>query len=160
MRSLTELDFEALENSLSGDLLRHELMSKHTSYQIGGPAYLYALPKDRADLEILIEFSRENDIPRFNMGGGSNILVHDKGIKAMVIDLRAGFSSMSVAGTSVMAQSGVSLAKFVSTCRKNNLAGVEKLAGIPGLLGGALYMNAGAFGSEISQKLKSLSLLL
>ncbi|MCH8928988.1 MAG: UDP-N-acetylmuramate dehydrogenase [Candidatus Marinimicrobia bacterium] len=160
MQPLTDLDFEALENSISGELKRNELMSKHTTYQIGGPAYLYALPKNRNDLEILIEFSRENEIPRFNMGGGSNILVHDKGIKAMVIDLKAGFSSIEVLGTTVTAQSGISLAKFVSTCRKNNLAGVEKLAGIPGSLGGALFMNAGAFGSEISQKLKSLTLLL
>jgi len=160
MRLLTEEDIRKLRKSLRGELRLNEPMSEHTTYRIGGPAELYVFPEDKHDLETLISFSAEHGINRFHMGGGSNILVHDKGYKGMVIDLKEGFNKIEVDGVKVTAQSGVSLAKFVSTCRKNNLAGVEKLAGIPGSLGGALYMNAGAFGSEISLKLKSITLLL
>ena len=149
-----------LENSVEGELKYNTPMSEHTTYNIGGPAYIYALPVNKNDVKTLMEFAHEHSLPHFNLGGGSNILVHDKGYKGLIIDLKAGFTTIKVEGHIVRAQSGVSLAKFVSTCRKHNLAGVEKLAGIPGSLGGALFMNAGAFGSEISQKLKSLTLLL
>ena len=160
MPLLTEEHIQKLKKSLRGELRLNEPMSEHTTYRIGGPAEFYALPTDKQDLEALMSFSVEHGINRFHLGGGSNILVHDKGFKGMVIDLKEGFNKIEVDGVKVTAQSGVSLAKFVSTCRKNNLAGVEKLAGIPGSLGGALFMNAGAFGSEISLKLKSITLLL
>lgn len=160
MQLVNQQDLRSLENSVKGELKFNTPMSEHTTYNIGGPAYIYALPVDKEDVKTLMEFAREQQLPHFNLGGGSNILVHDKGYRGLIIDLKTGFSSINVKGNIVKAESGVSLAKFVATCRKHNLAGVEKLAGIPGSLGGALFMNAGAFGSEISQKLKSLTLLL
>ncbi|MCH7819419.1 MAG: UDP-N-acetylmuramate dehydrogenase [Candidatus Marinimicrobia bacterium] len=160
MQLVNQQDLRNLENSVKGELKFNTPMSEHTTYNIGGPAYIYALPVDKEDVKTLMEFAREQQLPHFNLGGGSNILVHDKGYRGLIIDLKTGFSSIEVKGNIVKAESGVSLAKFVATCRKHNLAGVEKLAGIPGSLGGALFMNAGAFGSEISQKLKSLTLLL
>ncbi|MCH8303813.1 MAG: UDP-N-acetylmuramate dehydrogenase [Candidatus Marinimicrobia bacterium] len=160
MQLVNDQELRELENSVKGELIYNTPMSEHTTYNIGGPAYIYALPADKDDVKTLMEFASEHQLPHFNLGGGSNILVHDKGYQGLIIDLKRGFNSIEVEGNIVKAQSGVSLARFVSTCRKHNLAGVEKLAGIPGSLGGALFMNAGAFGSEISQRLKSLSLLL
>lgn len=148
-----------LKKMVSGTFLANEPMSKHTSYGIGGPAKAYITPKDRDDLSTILAFAYEHQIPVYFVGSGSNLLVSDDGIDGLVITLGKSFTHLSISGTLVEAESGVMLGKMVKECTKRNLTGLESLIGVPGTLGGALVMNAGAFGGEISNFLNSIDVM-
>jgi len=139
--------------------LKNEAMSKHTSYGIGGPAKAYVKPKDEVDLSNILKFASKHKISTFFVGSGSNILVSDDGIDGIVITLGNSLKKLIIEGTSVYCQSGVMLGKFVKECISRSLSGVESLIGVPGTVGGALIMNAGAFGSEISNYLKKVTVM-
>ena len=148
-----------LSDVTQGSLLKNEAMSKHTSYGIGGPAKAYVKPKDEVDLANILKFASKHKISTFFVGSGSNILVSDDGIDGIVITLGKSLKKLIIKGTSVYCQSGVMLGKFVKECISRNLSGVESLIGVPGTVGGAIIMNAGAFGSEISNYLKKVKVM-
>jgi len=129
-----------------GVLLHDELMKKHTSWRVGGPADQFYTPEDLDDLEAFLKTLPENEDITF-IGLGSNLLVRDKGIRGTVISLKGKMSDIEALEDSrLRVGAGTSCAKLARYCHRNNLIGGEFFAGIPGLLGGALAMNAGAFG--------------
>ena len=148
-----------LSDVTQGSLLINEAMAKHTSYGIGGPAKAYVKPKDEVDLANILKFASKHKISTFFIGSGSNILVSDDGVDGIVITLGKSLKKLIIKGTSVYCQSGVMLGKFVKECISRNLSGVESLIGVPGTVGGAIIMNAGAFGSEISNYLKKVTVM-
>ena len=151
--------FKNIENFIRGKVLFDEPMSKHTSYGIGGPAKAYITPSDKEDLKSILKYSMENNLPAFFVGSGSNLLVSDEGIDGLVITLGRSFNNLEINNNKVFAQTGVMFGKMVKECIKRNLSGVESLVGVPGTLGGALIMNAGAFGGEISNYLMNVTVI-
>jgi len=150
---------EELEKMVSGTCLLNEPMSRHTSYGIGGPAGAYITPRDRGDLRRILHFADEQNIPIFFIGSGSNLLVADEGINGIVITLIKSFNKLEIKGCHIYAETGVMLGHMVKHCIKQKLTGLETMVGVPGTLGGALMMNAGAFGSEISNCLKNVDVM-
>ena len=135
---------------------RDEPMSRHTSWHVGGPADVYFSPRDRADLLAFLE-SLPVDTPLFWLGLGSNLLVRDGGIRGVVIDTQTGLTRLErVNDTVVTCEAGVPCARLARQCIKWGLGPAEFLAGIPGTLGGALAMNAGAFGGETWPRVRSV----
>ncbi len=135
-----------------------EPMSLHTSFKIGGNADLFVSPTNKAILCEIIGFLKENKIPYFILGKGSNLLVSDKGIEGVVISLLS-LNDITVNDCIVKADAGASLASVCKACLENSLTGLEFAYGIPGTVGGALYMNAGAYGGEMSQVVTSAEVL-
>jgi len=150
---------EELEKMVNGTCLLNEPMSRHTSYGIGGPAGAYITPRDRDDLRRILHFADEQNIPVFFIGSGSNLLVADEGINGIVITLIKSFNKLEIKGSHIYAETGVMLGHMVKHCIKQKLTGLETMVGVPGTLGGALMMNAGAFGSEISNCLKNVDVM-
>jgi UDP-N-acetylmuramate dehydrogenase len=145
--------------SLRGELLINEPMSKHTSWRVGGPADRLYTPADEQDLANFVATLPTNE-PLFWLGLGSNLLVRDGGIRGTVVSLQGSMAEMCVLdGNRVYAGAGVSCGKLARFCGKQNLVGAEFLAGIPGLLGGALAMNAGAYGGETWALVESVNTL-
>ncbi len=135
------------ENAI--DYRLDEPLSNHTTFKIGGNAKYFLEPKSKTDLEKTVVFFKENNIPYFVLGKGSNLLVSDKGINGVVISTEK-LKGSSFAGEYVTVCAGESLASFCRLCRDNGLSGLEFAYGIPGSVGGAVYMNAGAYGGQIS----------
>jgi len=123
-------------------------MSRHTSFRIGGPADLLAFPADGGDLRRLLRAM--DGLPYIIIGNGSNLLVSDKGVRGAVVCLSTGFRRLERRGQMVAAGSGHSLPGLVDKCRELGLSGLEWAIGIPGSLGGALVMNAGAYGGQMA----------
>jgi len=139
----------ALDRSrLRGDWVSNEPMARHTSWRVGGPADIYYKPADIDDLaELLAQWP--DDEPLFWLGLGSNLLVRDGGIRGMVIATSGMLNGLERReGNVVRVEAGVACAKVARFCGREGLVGSEFLAGIPGTMGGALAMNAGAFGGE------------
>jgi UDP-N-acetylmuramate dehydrogenase len=135
---------------------RDEPMSRHTSWHVGGPADVFFEPRDRADLLAFLG-SLPEGTPLFWLGLGSNLLVRDGGIRGVVIDTAAGLTRLErVSDTTLTSEAGVPCARLARQCIKWGLGPAEFLAGIPGVLGGALAMNAGAFGGEIWPRVRSV----
>lgn len=128
-----------------------EPMSRHTTFKIGGPADLLVEPSDTNQIKALIKLFKQLSIPYIIIGNGSNILVGDKGIRGAVIKLGNQFAKITADEITVTAYAGAKLSKIASVAYKNALTGMEFAAGIPGSFGGALYMNAGAYGGEMKQ---------
>ncbi len=141
---------EELTNLLSGEIRRSEPMSKHTSWRVGGPADIFALPKDIKDVVVLLQYASERDIPYTIIGNGSNLLVRDGGIRGLVIKIAANMAKVEFEGCKVKAMAGVALPRLAQLFLEHQLAGMEFAAGIPAALGGAVVMNAGAHGGQIS----------
>lgn len=142
-----------------GTFLENEPMSKHTTYGIGGPVTAFLYPVDENDLETILKFAHSQRFPVYVIGSGSNLLVSNHGFDGIVISLRKTFKELRIPDRNVYVQSGVIMSKFVKECAKHNLTGMENLMGIPGTLGGALVMNAGAYGEEISNHLIHLDIM-
>ena len=150
---------ETLNTMTKGSFLKDEAMAKHTSYRIGGPANAYITPRDKDDLSQILQFANQHGIATYFVGSGSNLLVADEGIDGLVITLGKSLKRLEITGATVFAESGVMLGKMVKECISRNLSGVESMIGVPGTLGGALVMNAGAFGGEISNYLKHVTVM-
>ena len=133
----------------------NEPMANHTSFKIGGAADLFVQPKSVDELQTLLRFSKQEDIPAFILGKGSNLLVSDKGIEGMVIST-SGLNAIRLVGDNcIYAEAGASLTALCLFAKEQGLSGLEFAYGIPGSVGGALYMNAGAYGGEMSQVVTS-----
>lgn len=143
--------------TLRGSLLLNEPMSRHTSWKIGGPAEQMYTPADINDLALFLSGLPESE-PVMFIGLGSNLLVRDGGIEGAVISFKGSMANIDLQPDNrVSAGAGVSCAKLSRFCHRNNLLGAEFFAGIPGLLGGALAMNAGAFGGETWSVVEAVS---
>lgn len=131
-------------------VLENEPMSKHTSFRVGGPARYYVKAESIADLHEALALARRGNMPHFILGNGTNVLVSDEGYAGVIITLAGEFSAIdSPDGRTYRVGAGCPLGKFARATLKQGLSGIHKLAGIPGTLGGAIYMNAGAYGQEI-----------
>lgn len=135
---------------IKGSIKVGEPLLRHTSFKIGGPAALWVEPKDIAELKKIIKFSRKNRIRTFVVGGGTNVLASDKGFKGMVLHLGSPFfKNITMRGTTVSVGAGYSVPALVRLCCDKGLSGLESLIGIPGTVGGAVYMNAGGWYSPL-----------
>ena len=140
-------------------LLLAEPMTKHTSFHIGGPAELMAQPQSEAELQSLLLKAAEAAVPVTLVGNGSNLLVRDKGIRGLVIKLGSMLRDIKVSGNVLTFGSGVSLAQASRKAAELGLSGMEFAVGIPGSIGGAVYMNAGAYDGEMSKVVKSVRVM-
>ena len=150
---MIETIMNEINNETASLCLMNESLKKHTTYGIGGPADLMIFPKSKQDLIKVIEIINENKIQLTILGSGSNVLVSDNGIRGAVISLKNSLKQIEVDNNILYAECGTMLGKIVKHAVKNNLIGLENLNGVPGTLGGALIMNAGAWGGEISENL-------
>ena len=150
---MIETVMNEINNETASLCLMNESLKKHTTYGIGGPADLMIFPKSKQDLIKVIEIINENKIQLTILGSGSNVLVSDNGIRGAVISLKNSLKQIEVDDNILYAECGTMLGKIVKHAVKNNLIGLENLNGVPGTLGGALIMNAGAWGGEISENL-------
>jgi len=150
---MIETIMNEINNETASLCLMNESLKKHTTYGIGGPADLMIFPKSKQDLIKVIEIINDNKIQLTILGSGSNVLVSDNGIRGAVISLKNSLKKIEVDNNILYAECGTMLGKIVKHTVKNNLIGLENLNGVPGTLGGALIMNAGAWGGEISENL-------
>lgn len=155
-----EFIYKQLLNILEEDSIKvDEPMKKHISFKVGGPADFLVKPKTEEELSQVIKFAKKENIHFIVIGNGSNLLVKDGGIRGMVIELSDNFNNYEIEGNIIKAQSGALLAVLGRNALKNSLTGFEFASGIPGTLGGALAMNAGAYGGEMKQVVKSVRLM-
>ena len=146
---------EKFWNLLGKDrVLVDEPMKRHTTFRIGGPADFFLLPSTVDEVRGILEICREEELPYFILGNGSNLLVSDKGYRGVIIQLYRNFSNISVEGNEICASSGALLSQIAAAARNASLTGFEFSGGIPGTLGGAVFMNAGAYGGELKDVLK------
>lgn len=139
-------------------LRRNEPLAKRTTLRVGGPAELYIEPADESELAKVLRFCREHDVSFFLLGRGSNLLIRDGGIRGVVIHLGApAFSHIEVEGEQLRCGAGAKLKDIALTAKRHGIGGLEFLEGIPGNLGGALRMNAGAMNGwtfEVVERLR------
>lgn len=150
------MDFNLIFNTLTEKipgikLLRDEDMRAHSSFRIGGPARLFVEVESEKQLAAVVAALRELGTAYVVIGRGTNLLVRDEGIDAVVLHMGESFSRIDVIGDTVHAEAGASLAAIASAALQHGLTGMEFAHGIPGSLGGALLMNAGAYGGEMSE---------
>ncbi len=134
----------------------NEPMAAHVSFRVGGPADYFLTPSDQEGLNEVFSLCRKENLPFFVLGNGSNLLVSDKGYRGVVIQLCRNCQRIETQGNEIRVQAGASLARTAAAARDAGLTGLEFAAGIPGTVGGAVYMNAGAYGGEISRVLHSV----
>lgn len=142
---------------VSENVLFDEPMKLHTSFKIGGNADVFISASDIDEIKAAVSLCKKDGVPYMIMGNGTNMLVGDGGIRGAVIQLRGGLQEYSVDGERVTAQSGILMSKLASVLMREGLSGFEALSGIPGTLGGGIYMNAGAYGSEIKDVVKEVT---
>ncbi|RKD30114.1 UDP-N-acetylenolpyruvoylglucosamine reductase [Thermohalobacter berrensis] len=155
------LEKEVVYNNLKGKIIEgtillDEPMKDHTSFKIGGPVDIMVLPKNIDEISNTVKFCKENNINFYIIGNGSNLLVSDKGIRGLVIKISENFSDIKVEGNRIIAQAGILLSKLSKVALRNSLKGLEFASGIPGSLGGAITMNAGAYGGEMKDVVKKV----
>lgn len=135
-----------------GCLVQHDVpMSMLTTFRVGGPADFVITPNSIANVQEICRFANANSIKPIIIGNGSNLLVSDSGINGIVLKMTGPMNKISVDSNVITAQSGATLSKLCCVALENSLSGLEFAYGIPGSVGGAVYMNAGAYGGEISQ---------
>ena len=154
-----KMDYNKIENKFcaclgSDNVYRNEPMRKHTTFRIGGPADFYLCPHSAKEIQKTVAICREEELPYFILGNGSNLLVSDQGYRGVVIQLWKNVSDILVEGCRIRAKAGASLAKIAGEALEEGLTGMEFAAGIPGTLGGAVVMNAGAYGGEMKDILQ------
>ena len=140
-------------------ILMEESMSKHTSFKIGGDADVFAIPANENELVDLIRFLREKNIIYYIVGKGTNLLISDKGLSGCVVNIFEEMSKITVVGNKILAQAGALMVQVADEACNYNLSGFEPLCGIPGTVGGAIAMNAGAYDCSISDFLISVDVI-
>ncbi len=154
------MKFEQLNCFLENDqILLNAQMKDHTSFKIGGPVSCIVLPKCVEDISNTIKFCKEENIVYHFMGNGSNILVDDDGVEGLIIKISDSFSNVEIDEDLIIAEAGVLLSKLSKIVLRNSLQGFEFASGIPGTLGGAIFMNAGAYGGEMKDVVEWVDVL-
>ena len=141
------------------NVLTDELMSRHTTFRIGGPADFFVTPEKKEQIGQIIELCRGRNIPYYIVGNGSNLLVGDRGYRGVIIQVFKKMNQIRAEGEKIYAQAGALLSKVAAAALEASLTGLEFASGIPGTLGGALRMNAGAYGREMKQVTESAQVL-
>ena len=136
------------------NVLQDEPMSGHTTFRIGGPADFFVTPSKAEEIRRIIELCRAEKVPYYVVGNRSNLLVGDKGYRGVIIQIYKNMNRISVAGEEISVQAGALLSKVAAAACEAELEGMEFASGIPGTMGGAVRMNAGAYGGEMKQVLK------
>lgn len=151
---------EQLKKVLEGDqVLTGEPMSRHTTFRIGGPADIFVIPKTIEDISHVCAIAKKQEIPLFVLGNGSNLLVADQGMDGIVLQIYKNFSGVSADGNELAIKAGTLLSTAAKAAQAEELTGFEFAGGIPGTFGGAVVMNAGAYGGEMVQVLKEVTVL-
>ncbi len=140
-------------------LIKDEPMSRHTTFRVGGSCDLMLMARCGCEIARALDAAREMSIPACVIGNGSNLLVRDGGIEGLVVQIGAHMSDISIDGTRVSVQAGCLMSRLSGECARMGLSGFEALGGIPGTVGGAVAMNAGAYGSEMKDVLVSATVL-
>lgn len=158
------MDNHRIENKFcnclgSDNVKQQEPMSRHTTFRIGGPADFYLCPHSTNEVQEIVEICKEEKLPYFVLGNGSNLLVSDKGYRGVVIQLWKNFSDITVKDCCIQAKAGALLSKVAAEALEAGLTGMEFASGIPGTIGGAAFMNAGAYGGEMKDIIKSAKVL-
>jgi UDP-N-acetylmuramate dehydrogenase len=144
---------------IEGRVLFDAPMRQFTSIKVGGPADSLFFPKDVDELRKLVRYARRKSIPFFILGKGTNLVVRDKGVRGWVISLTQGMKKIQLNGEVVEAEGGLPLQRLVQFTIQKGLTGLEPFFGIPGTVGGGLAMNAGAWGAELKDVLRSITLM-
>ena len=157
---MKESTISTLKSILSeSDIKLNESMSKHTSFKVGGPADVFITPHTDEQIIDCIKVLRAEKEKYFIMGNGTNLLVSDKGYRGCVIQLYQNYNDISVFGSNITAKAGALVVRIANEACRNNLSGLEFACGIPGTLGGAVTMNAGAYGAEIVKVVRIVRML-
>ncbi len=143
----------------SENVLRDEPMSRHTSFRIGGPADFFVMPDERS-LPAVVDYCRKNEVPCLVIGNGSNLLCGDRGVEGVVVEIGKRMSAIEVDDTRVIARAGALLSAIATAAVQEGLTGFEFAAGIPGSIGGAAVMNAGAYDGEMKDILTDITVLM
>ncbi|MFY9119969.1 MAG: UDP-N-acetylmuramate dehydrogenase [Syntrophomonadaceae bacterium] len=152
--------YNPIMNIISEERLRwQEPLSLHTSFKVGGPADVMVFPQSIAEIQQLVRVCRQERIPFIVLGLGSNVLFPDRGFRGVVIKLGQALKGWHISGNEIIAEAGIRLAYLSKKAAANSLSGLEFAEGIPGSVGGAVIMNAGAYNGEMSQILSSVSAL-
>lgn len=147
------------ENKSFGKILYNEEMKNHTTFKIGGPVDVMIIPTNEEEIIDCIKFLREKDIDFLIMGNGSNLLIRDGGIRGVVVKIAKGFSNIEVEGNNMYCQAGALLSTVSNVALDHSLENFEFASGIPGTIGGAITMNAGAYGGEMKDVVKKVRVL-
>lgn len=141
-------------------VLLMEPMNRHTTFRVGGPADIFVIPAVISELEGMIRWCSEHAVPYYIMGNGSNLLVGDEGVRGVVIQLGEAFSGIEIGeDATIWVQAGCLLGKAANAAAEHSLTGMEFASGIPGTIGGAVMMNAGAYGGEMKDIIDCVTLL-
>jgi UDP-N-acetylmuramate dehydrogenase len=140
---------DELAQSFRGLVLKDEPLKNHTYFKIGGPASIFAVPEDTEDLKTVLKLIKKYEIDYYIIGNGTNLLVSDDGFKGIIIKIGEKFNKLSREGNKVTAGAGLLLSTLAKYFAKEGLGGFEFAGGIPGCLGGAIPINAGAYGGEM-----------
>ena len=152
--------YDKLNNVIEKDsILTNELMSRHTTFRVGGPADFFVTPKTKEDVRDVIRVCKEVGMPYYIIGNGSNLLVSDAGYRGVIIQIYKEMNEVKVEGDLVKAQAGALLSGIAAKALGAELTGFEFASGIPGTIGGACVMNAGAYGGEMKDVLESVTVL-
>ncbi len=144
--------------NIEGAVRVDEPMHRHTTFEVGGPAELYVKPRSVADVQTVVRAARQAQIPYFVLGGGSNILVSDRGVNGLILDAR-GFNRTYHEGTKFVAQAGLPISDAAERAADLGLGGIHFLYSMPGSVGGAVWMNARCYGSSIADVLEQVQLV-
>lgn len=158
-RKRTELVWHMRQIVGEDNVLADEPMSEHTTFEIGGPADLFVIPESTEEVREVIALCREEEVPYFVLGNGSDLLVSDEGYRGVIVGLADGFTNVSIDGTEMTCQAGVSLREASEMACELGLTGLEFACGIPGTIGGACFMNAGAYDGCMADVLKSVRVI-
>lgn len=142
-----------------GEVLYDEPMKNHTTFKIGGPCDVLIMPNTTEQILNILNLVKENDLAYMVIGNGSNLLVSDQGIRKVIIKLHKNFSKITLDGNKITSQAGATLNEIADFALENKLRGFEFASGIPGDLGGAVTMNAGAYGGEMKDVLESVKVI-
>lgn len=145
--------------SLGCQVRENEPLAAYTSFKIGGAADFLVTVKNRDTAAAVLRFCAQEKLPLFILGNGSNLLVSDRGVEGVVMRLDCGKEGLSVQGTQIKAQAAVPLSRLCRFACERGLSGLEFAYGIPGTVGGGTYMNAGAYGGQLSDVIKSVTVL-
>lgn len=147
-----------IKKIITEDKIRlNEPMKLHTSFRIGGPADILLLPTEVSEIRNVVIFCRKHDVPLYVIGNGSNLLIRDKGIRGIVLKISQNFNDIEVKDNFIKAKSGTLVTVLSKTALENHLKGLEFASGIPGTLGGAIVMNAGAYDGEFSKIIEKVT---
>lgn len=159
-REHTELAWRMRQIVGEDNVLANEPMSKHTTFEIGGPADLFVIPESTDEVREVVAACREAEVAYFVLGNGSDLLVSDEGYRGVIVGLADGFTNVSIDGDEMCCQAGVSLREASEMACELGLTGLEFACGIPGSIGGACFMNAGAYDGCMADVLKSVRVIM